>query len=105
MAGPSSYAELAAELASRPGHTNLRATLVRWLLITVSLTFLGALLAAPLVAVFATAIEKGWTAYFQAFGDPDTRAAIRLTLTTALIVVPLNTVFGITAAWCIAKFE
>jgi len=105
MAGPSTSAELAAELASRPGHTNLRSTLVRWLLISVSLFFLGALLAAPLFAVFATALEKGWNAYFQSFGDPDTRAAIRLTLTTALIVVPVNTVFGITAAWCISKFE
>ena len=105
MAGGASSAEAAADLASRPGHTNLRATLVRWLLITVSLTFLGALLAAPLAAVFATAISKGWNAYFAAFGDPDTRAAIRLTLTTAAIVVPANTIFGITAAWCIAKFE
>jgi sulfate transport system permease protein len=105
VAGPSSSAEAAAELASRPGHTNLRSTLVRWLMITISLTFLGALLAAPLAAVFATALEKGWVAYFQTFGDPDTRAAIRLTLMTAAIVVPLNTVFGITAAWCIAKFE
>jgi sulfate transport system permease protein len=105
MAGASSSAELASDLASRPGHTNLRAMLVRWLLITVSLTFLGALLAAPLAAVFATAIAKGWVAYFTSFADPDTRAAIRLTLTTAAIVVPLNTVFGITAAWCIAKFE
>ena len=55
MAGPANAAELAAELASRPGHTNLRSTLMRWVLITVSLTFLGALLAAPLAAVFATA--------------------------------------------------
>src|SRR6187549_2988796 len=105
MGGPSSHADVAAELATRPGHTNLRATLVRWLLIGVSLTFLGALLAAPLAAVFAMALEKGWAAYFSAFADPDTQAAIRLTLTTAAIVVPLNTVFGITAAWCIAKFE
>jgi sulfate transport system permease protein len=105
MGGPSSSAEAAAELASRPGQANLRSTLVRWLLITISLTFLGALLAAPLVAVFATALERGWAAYFQSFADPDTRAAIRLTLMTAVIVVPVNTVFGITAAWCIAKFE
>ena len=55
--------------------------------------------------MFATALEKGWDAYFSSFADPDTRAAIRLTLITAAIVVPLNTVFGITAAWCIAKFE
>ena len=105
MGGPSSHADVAAELATRPGHTNLRSTLVRWLLITVSLTFLGALLAAPLAAVFAMALEKGWAAYFSSFADEDTRASIRLTLTTAAIVVPLNTVFGITAAWCIAKFE
>lgn len=105
MAGPSNYAELSAELASRPGHTNLGSLLVRWLLIGVSLAFLGALLAAPLLAVFVTALEKGWSAYFQSFADPDTQAAIRLTLMTAGIVVPLNTVFGITAAWCIAKFE
>jgi sulfate/thiosulfate transport system permease protein len=105
MAGDSNFPGQSAELASRPGHRNWRSTLVRWLLITVSLTFLGALLAAPLAAVFATAIEKGWEAYFQAFTDPDTQAAIRLTLITAAVVVPLNTVFGITAAWCIAKFE
>src|SRR4030095_12619000 len=105
MAGPSTSAEAAAELASRPGHTNLRATVVRWLLITVSLVFLGALLAAPLFAVFASALEKGWDAYFQSFADPATKAAIRLTLLTAAVVVPLNTIFGITAAWCIAKFE
>jgi sulfate/thiosulfate transport system permease protein len=105
VAGPSTSEELAAELASRPGHTNFRATLVRWLLITVSLTFLGALLAAPLAAVFATALEQGWRAYFASFADPDTRAAIRLTLLTAAVVVPVNTVFGITAAWCISKFE
>lgn len=105
MAGPATSQAIAAELASRPGHTSKRATLVRWLLITVSLTFLGALLAAPLAAVFATALSKGWAAYFHSFADPDTRAAIRLTLTTAAVVVPLNTLFGITAAWCIAKFE
>jgi sulfate transport system permease protein len=105
MAGPSTSADVAAELATRPGHRNWGATLVRWAMITISLLFLGALLAAPLAAVFAMALEKGWAAYFQSFADPDTRAAIRLTLITAAIVVPLNTVFGITAAWCIAKFE
>jgi sulfate/thiosulfate transport system permease protein len=105
MAGPSNAGEIAAELATRPGHQNLGATLVRWLVITISLVFLGALLVAPLLTVFTTALEKGWSAYFHAFGDPDTQAAIRLTLTAAAVVVPLNTIFGITAAWCIAKFE
>ena len=105
MAAPSTSEAIAAELATRPGHASKRTTLVRWLVIGVSMTFLGALLAAPLAAVFATALHSGWAAYFQSFADPDTRAAIRLTLTTAAVVVPLNTVFGITAAWCIAKFE
>jgi len=105
MAGPATSEAIAAELATRPGHTSKRATLVRWLVIGTSLTFLGALLAAPLAAVFATALQKGWAAYFASFTDPDTRSAIRLTLTTAAVVVPLNTIFGITAAWCIAKFE
>jgi sulfate transport system permease protein len=105
MAGSMNSAELAAELASRPGHKNWGSTLVRWALISISLVFLGALLAAPLAAVFSAALSNGWNAYFHEFADPDTRAAIRLTLLTAAIVVPLNTVFGITAAWCIAKFE
>src|SRR5688572_27442824 len=105
MAGPANYAEQSAELASRPGHNNWRATVVRWLLIGVSLAFLGALLAAPLAAVFATALANGWQACFNGFTDSDTQAAIRLTLITAALVVPFNTIFGITAAWCIAKFE
>jgi sulfate transport system permease protein len=105
MAGASNSAELAADLASRPGHRSVGSALVRWMLIGISLAFLGALLAAPLAAVFSVALAKGWQAYFQSFGDPDTRAAIRLTLLTAAAVVPLNTLFGITAAWCIAKFE
>jgi sulfate/thiosulfate transport system permease protein len=105
MGGPVNSAELAAELSSRPGHRNWGSTLVRWSLISISLIFLGALLAAPLAAVFSAALANGWNAYFHEFADPDTRAAIRLTLLTAAIVVPLNTIFGITAAWCIAKFE
>jgi sulfate transport system permease protein len=105
VAGPSTYAEAAAELATRPGHRNWRSMVVRWLLIGISLSFLGALLIAPLAAVLAMAFEKGWDAYFASFADPDTLAAIRLTLTTAAVVVPLNTLLGITAAWCIAKFE
>jgi sulfate transport system permease protein len=67
--------------------------------------FLAALLFAPLVTVFAMAIEQGYQAYLRSFVDPDTAAAIRLTLTVAAIVVPLNTLFGICAAWAIAKFE
>jgi sulfate/thiosulfate transport system permease protein len=105
VAGGAQGAELAADLASRPGAGRLRSRVVRWLLILVSLAFLGGLLAAPLAAVFVTALEKGWHAYFESFGDSDMQAAIRLTLTVAAVVVPLNTLFGICAAWCIAKFE
>jgi sulfate transport system permease protein len=103
MAGLS--ASMLGELAARPGRDSLLSIAMRWLLITISLLFLAALLFAPLVTVFAMALEKGLGAYFKTFADADTRAAVRLTLTVAAIVVPLNTVFGLAASWCIAKFE
>ncbi|HJE23692.1 MAG TPA: sulfate ABC transporter permease subunit CysW [Methylorubrum populi] len=78
---------------------------VRWLLITIALTFLGLFLLLPLFTVFAQALAKGWAAYFAAFAEPDALAAIRLTLTAAAIAVPFNLVFGVAAAWAIAKFE
>jgi len=81
------------------------ARVTRASLIGVSLAFLGLLLAAPLGAVLAQALAKGWQAYFAAFADADTQAAIRLTLLVAAIVVPVNTLFGVCAAWAIAKFE
>jgi sulfate transport system permease protein len=93
------------ELSARPGRDTLLAVLLRWTLIGVSLAFLAALLLAPLATVFAMAFQRGVWAYLASFADPDTRSAIRLTLTTAAVVVPLNTVFGLAAAWCIAKFE
>jgi sulfate transport system permease protein len=93
------------DISSRPGGASIRSTLVRWLFISVSLLFLAALLLAPLATVLAMALEKGIHAYFASFADPDTAAALRLTLITALVVVPLNTVFGLAASWAIAKFE
>ncbi|HZO21632.1 MAG TPA: sulfate ABC transporter permease subunit CysW [Steroidobacteraceae bacterium] len=93
------------DLDTRPGRDTLLASLVRWLFISVSLVFLAALLFAPLATVFVMALEHGWRAYVQTFADPDTTAAIRLTLLTALVVVPINTVFGLAASWAIAKFE
>ncbi len=104
MAGAPNKA-LLAEIASRPGRDTLAATLIKWSFIGASLVFLAALLFAPLITVFAAALSKGWAMYFGSFKDPDTLAAIRLTLLTAAIVVPVNTVFGICAAWAIAKFE
>jgi sulfate/thiosulfate transport system permease protein len=93
------------DAARRPGQNTWLAAIVRWLFITVSLTFLAALLLAPLATVFAMALARGFEAYLVSFADPDTLAAIRLTLLTAAVVVPINTVFGVAAAWAIAKFE
>ena len=95
---------LLAEIASRPGRT-FASTLIKGVFITLSLVFLAALLFAPLITVFATALQKGFALYMRSFADSDTIAAIRLTLTVAAIVVPINTIFGIAAAWAIAKFE
>ena len=78
---------------------------IRWLLIAVTLLFLGVFLLLPLVIVFVQALSHGVAAFFGALADSDTKAAIRLTLLTAAIAVPLNTLFGVAAAWAIAKFE
>ena len=104
MAGGAHWGALE-ELDTRPGRETIVSALVRRGLITVSVAFLAALLLAPLAVVFATALQNGLQTYFRTFADPDTRAAIRLTLLTALVVVPVNTVFGLSAAWAIAKFE
>jgi sulfate transport system permease protein len=79
--------------------------LVRGLAIAVTLAFLGLFLVLPLAAVFAHALEKGLSAYLASFQEPDAWAAIRLTLLTAAIAVPVNLVFGVAAAWAIAKFD
>jgi sulfate transport system permease protein len=105
MAGPGTSQELLAEIASRPGRDTVVSFVVKAAFITTSLLFLAALLFAPLITVFATALEKGFELYFDSFKDSDTLAAIRLTLMVAAIVVPANVVFGIAASWSIAKFE
>jgi sulfate transport system permease protein len=78
---------------------------VRGLLIGVALAFLTVFLFMPLAIVFVEALKKGFEAYVAAISEPDAMAAIRLTLLAAGIAVPLNLVFGIAAAWLIAKFE
>ena len=78
---------------------------VRWLLTALALGFMALFLVLPLAAVFVEALKSGWSAYRDALKEPDALAAIRLTLLTAAIAVPLNLVFGVAAAWCIAKFE
>ena len=78
---------------------------VRATLLAVAVVFLAVFLVLPLVAVFAQALEKGFAAYVTALREPDAGAAIRLTLLTAAIAVPLNLVFGLAASWAIAKFD
>ncbi|EKS67901.1 MULTISPECIES: sulfate ABC transporter permease subunit CysW [Caballeronia] len=78
---------------------------VRWLLTGIALAFLAFFLVVPLVAVFVQAFAKGIDYYFESLKDPDAWSAIKLTLITAAIAVPLNVVFGLAASWAIAKFE
>jgi sulfate transport system permease protein len=78
---------------------------VGMLLVGIALAFLALFLFAPLAVVFAEALSKGVEVYVAAITEPDALAAIRLTLTAAAIAVPLNLVFGLAAAWCIAKFD
>jgi len=78
---------------------------VRWILTGIALVFLVLFLVVPLAAVFYQALSKGLAFYFESLADPDALSAIKLTLLTAAIAVPLNLVFGLVASWCIAKFE
>ncbi|MEQ1771114.1 MAG: sulfate ABC transporter permease subunit CysW [Devosia sp.] len=78
---------------------------IRWTLIGIAVAFMLFVLVLPLVLVFVEAFRKGSATYLSAFTDPQSQAAIRLTLLVAAIAVPLNLVFGIAAAWCVAKFE
>src|SRR4051812_32912954 len=100
--------ELALPEHALQGH-RARATgesrVIRWLLIAGALGFLALFVFLPLVAVFAQALGKGLSSYLRGIADPDTLAAIKLTLLTAGVAVPLNLIFGIAAAWAITKFE
>jgi len=78
---------------------------VRWSLIAAAVGFLALFLALPLLAVFSEALRRGLDGYLASFADPDTQSAIGLTLLIAAIAVPLNLVFGVCAAWSVAKFE
>ncbi len=79
--------------------------LVQWGLTLAALLFVGGFLFLPLGTVFAEALSRGPMAYWRAVSDPDALAAVRLTLLTAAIAVPLNLVFGVAASWAIAKFD
>jgi sulfate transport system permease protein len=78
---------------------------VRWLLTGIALVFLAFFLVLPLAAVFGEALRRGVGAYFAAFKDADALASVKLTLIAALVSVPANVIFGVAAAWCIAKYS
>ena len=90
-------------MSTRPGVTD--PLWVRILLTALALLFLFGFLLIPLAAVFSQAFEQGWRAYLAALATPDTKSAVLLTMTVAVLAVPLNTAFGIAAAWAIARFE
>ncbi len=90
---------------SRRRVSTTEAPWVRYTLISLALLFLLLFLVLPLAAVFAEALRKGFGAYLEGLKEPDAWSAIRLTLITAAIAVPLNLVFGVAAAWAIAKYE
>ena len=100
---PSQYSSYQAKVArSRATSESLW---VRWSFIAIMLEFLTLFLIVPLVAVFTEGLRKGFDAYLAALIDPDALSSIKLTLIAASIAVPLNLVFGVAAAWAIAKFE
>lgn len=90
--------ELSSRASSEPA-------IVRWVLTAVALTFLCVFLLIPLSAVFAEALRKGVNVYISAITDADALSAMKLTLLAAIISVPLNLIFGITASWAISKFN
>ena len=106
IATPAPPARRDAGIAPRPLRTaTSEPAIVKLLLIGIALAFLTLFLFVPLAVVFTEALKKGWDVYLAAITEPDARSAIALTLIAAAVSVPLNVVFGIAAAWCIAKFD
>jgi sulfate transport system permease protein len=89
----------------RPRQAIGEGPMTRMALMTIALVFLGVILVAPLLVVFVEAFRRGIGVYLEALSMPDTMSALRLTLLVAAIAVPANLVFGIAAAWAIAKFD
>lgn len=97
-------AHLSEEASTRPKHIT-ESTGVRIVLIVIAMLFLGLVVILPLASIFIEAFKKGFEVYKASILDPDALSALRLTLLVALIAVPLNTVFGVAAAWAISKFR
>lgn len=89
--------------SSSPSTTE--SSLVKWVLVGAAGLVLFWLIALPLIIVLTESLKKGWDVYLAALIDPDARSALRLTLLIAAITVPLNTVFGVAAAWAVTKFR
>ena len=77
----------------------------RWVLTSLAISFLGVFLLLPLLNVFGQGMSRGLGPYWKSLTNPDTQAAIRLTLLVSIVCVPLNIVFGLAASWLIAKFD
>jgi sulfate transport system permease protein len=107
MAGPATTLNSRARANGAPRYRATRSEpgLVRWLIIGTALAFLGIFLLLPLVTVFVQAFARGVVPYLNALTEPDAVSAIKLTLIVAAISVTLNLIFGVIAAWAIAKFE
>jgi sulfate/thiosulfate transport system permease protein len=102
---PASDAKARAYAAAARNNLRTEPRAVRIVIIALAMTFLSVFVVLPLVVVFAQAFSKGIGAYFAALTDPEALSAIKLTLLVAAISVGLNLVFGLVAAWAIAKFE
>ena len=105
MAGSATSLSSRVSTHSRTGVSRNDPVWLRYTLIGIACLTIGIFLIAPLAVLFAEAFRKGANAYFASFTDPTAWHAITLTLTTAAITVPLNALFGIAAAWCIARFR
>lgn len=105
MNAPGAIVHRAPAAGTRPLAATTESATVRWVLIGISIGFLTLFLLLPLLAVFTEALRKGISVYLASFDDADAFAAIRLTLLVAAISVPCNLVFGLAAAWAIARFE
>lgn len=90
-------------LQRKPNHSE--PLLVRFILITLAIGFLALFLILPLIAIFVKAFDKGLDVYVAAISSPDALAAIKLTVIITFLVVPLNSIFGVAAAWAVTKFQ
>ena len=103
MAGTVPMTSVQTSAQASPATTE--AAWVKWLLIAAAGLAMLWLIVLPLLIVLTEALKKGWDVYVAALADPDALSALKLTLIVALVTVPLNTVFGIAAAWAITKFK